>query len=617
MSNAESLLFPLHEPYANHHIPPFLALSREKAKISTSSDRDVIQIVNDGSQLTAAALERGELDISRPILVNDTPESIGMTVFRPLAVQEGLEDKVTIRHIADVIGHNWPVRVLDVEHQEELHGWTLGDLVDSFENENRPRFSDQLGKDPRLDEDKQHNRSSDSHFAKRKAATKACQTLISQQNRPRTLNQISLEFSKTKLATRVKSPKFVRDLAWQLHQPSDTPVQYYCLTSQQGCYTDFHVDFGGSHVWYHVLSGIKMFCLISPTKANLRIYEEWLGHKNQASIFLPNLIKNPQEVLMVTLNTTKTLSIPTGWIHAVYTPEDAIVLGGNFLHGFDIAIQIEINDIEERTRVVKSNRFPYFKEIHFCAGASYLQKLRVNALSKRELDNIPDLLKALDRWHYELKDATTASTISEKGPSAAALHAATINGCSSVQEFLRALREECETLKRNLNNDTETRPRLSIRLTDRKEMPPSSPRDCLLVSEAMSSGNGNEGAKLKVRDSFRIVISSAAQELHQPLPRTVKRTNPRKDDLNFVDSHDDDDWVPAGERRKLQQTQGSKRRESLSGGRQRIADGVNASIKIVRPTQGAVAPVLVQTRSPPANKKEKTTSRQRLLKKIR
>lgn len=30
-------------------------------------------------------------------------------------------------------------------------------------------------------------------------------------------------------------------------------VQKYCLISAEGSYTDFHVDFGGTSVWYHVL----------------------------------------------------------------------------------------------------------------------------------------------------------------------------------------------------------------------------------------------------------------------------------------------------------------------------------------------------------------------------
>ncbi len=35
-------------------------------------------------------------------------------------------------------------------------------------------------------------------------------------------------------------------------------VQKYCLMSVAGCYTDFHIDFGGSSVWYHVLRGQKV-----------------------------------------------------------------------------------------------------------------------------------------------------------------------------------------------------------------------------------------------------------------------------------------------------------------------------------------------------------------------
>lgn len=32
----------------------------------------------------------------------------------------------------------------------------------------------------------------------------------------------------------------------------------YCLMSVKGCYTDFHIDFGGTSVWYHVFKGCKV-----------------------------------------------------------------------------------------------------------------------------------------------------------------------------------------------------------------------------------------------------------------------------------------------------------------------------------------------------------------------
>lgn len=44
-----------------------------------------------------------------------------------------------------------------------------------------------------------------------------------------------------------------------------------------------------------------------------------------------------------------------GWIHAVYTPEDTLVFGGNFLHSFNIPMQLNIYSIEDRTRVRQSS----------------------------------------------------------------------------------------------------------------------------------------------------------------------------------------------------------------------------------------------------------------------
>ena len=35
-------------------------------------------------------------------------------------------------------------------------------------------------------------------------------------------------------------------------------VRKYVLMSVAGCYTDFHIDFGGTSVWYHVLKGAKV-----------------------------------------------------------------------------------------------------------------------------------------------------------------------------------------------------------------------------------------------------------------------------------------------------------------------------------------------------------------------
>lgn len=44
-------------------------------------------------------------------------------------------------------------------------------------------------------------------------------------------------------------------------------------------------------------------------------------------------------------------SVYAGWIHAVYTPEDSLVFGGNFLHSFGIEKQLRVAQVEDATHV--------------------------------------------------------------------------------------------------------------------------------------------------------------------------------------------------------------------------------------------------------------------------
>ena len=62
-----------------------------------------------------------------------------------------------------------------------------------------------------------------------------------------------------RLSNLVETPKIVRKLSWVenlwpeeciFERPN---VQKYCLMSVRDSYTDFHIDFGGTSVWYHVL----------------------------------------------------------------------------------------------------------------------------------------------------------------------------------------------------------------------------------------------------------------------------------------------------------------------------------------------------------------------------
>uniref|UniRef100_A0A673A522 [histone H3]-dimethyl-L-lysine(36) demethylase n=1 Tax=Sphaeramia orbicularis TaxID=375764 RepID=A0A673A522_9TELE len=205
--------------------------------------------------------------------------------------------------------------------------------------------------------------------------------------REKLYNVISLEFSHTKLANLVKRPASVDLIDWvdnmwprhlkerqrdstnaiiDMHYPK---VQKYCLMSVQGCFTDFHIDFGGTSVWYHILRGGKVFWLIPPTPQNLEMYENWVLSGKQGDIFLGDKCHDCQRI---ELKQGNTFMIPSGWIHAVYTPEDTLVFGGNFLHSFNIPMQLNIYSIEDRTRVPAKFRYPFYYEMCWYVLERYL-----------------------------------------------------------------------------------------------------------------------------------------------------------------------------------------------------------------------------------------------------
>ena len=190
--------------------------------------------------------------------------------------------------------------------------------------------------------------------------------------------------------SRVAAPRVVRqidwvDHVWPRHLKEDQEegtndlrkmkypkVQKYCLMTVAGCYTDFHIDFGGMSVWYHVLRGEKVFWLIPPTDDNLKLYEEWTLSGRQGDVFFGDSV---DKCGRVEVRAGNTLLIPSGWIHAVYTPEDSLVFGGNFLHSFAIEKQLRVAQTEELTKVPGKYRFPFFTELQWFALDKYVHAL--------------------------------------------------------------------------------------------------------------------------------------------------------------------------------------------------------------------------------------------------
>jgi hypothetical protein len=154
-----------------------------------------------------------------------------------------------VRDVARVCGAGTPIEVLDVAAQAEVPGsWTLGDWARYFHTPAAERRSG--------------------------------------------LNVITMEFSGTALARRVRAPRFVRCIDWTdtvfpgfRRTRGEYPlVQLYCLMSVAGSWTDFHLDFGGTSVWYHVHTGAKVFVFLPPTPAALEAYEAWTRDVGATSV---------------------------------------------------------------------------------------------------------------------------------------------------------------------------------------------------------------------------------------------------------------------------------------------------------------------------------------------
>uniref|UniRef100_A0AAY4E3N0 Uncharacterized protein n=1 Tax=Denticeps clupeoides TaxID=299321 RepID=A0AAY4E3N0_9TELE len=224
--------------------------------------------------------------------------------------------------------------------------------------------------------------------------------------RPKVLNVISLEFSDTKMSELVVVPEIAQKMSWvENYWPDDSffpkPfVQKYCLMGVKDSYTDFHIDFGGTSVWYHVLWGEKIFYLIKPTQENLALYEEWSSSPNQSEVFFGDKVERCYKCVV---RQGTTLLIPTGWIHAVLTSQDCMAFGGNFLHNLNISMQLRCYEMERRLKTPDLFKFPYFEAICWYVAKNLqenLKELREDRFQPPEylIKGVTALIGALKSW---------------------------------------------------------------------------------------------------------------------------------------------------------------------------------------------------------------------------
>lgn len=127
-------------------------------------------------------------------------------------------------------------------------------------------------------------------------------------------------------------------LASQIINLEDLNPSLKWLTSQITCLLVLFDLRTSLHWIVFEFQGEKVFYLVRPTPANLSLYETWVSSANQSETFFGDQVDVCYKCV---IKQGQTLFIPTGWIHAVFTPIDSLVFGGNFLHDFNISLQLQ------------------------------------------------------------------------------------------------------------------------------------------------------------------------------------------------------------------------------------------------------------------------------------
>ncbi|SCV01586.1 LAMI_0G12398g1_1 [Lachancea mirantina] len=308
---------------------------------------------NTSNVMDATDFETNFNSIAIPIKIND-PENSGMKVPDLGTLTQSdhgtARPEFSVEGLTEVLGPDYSIDVMDVQSQENSR-WPMREWNDYFTN-------------------------------------------TSAERRDRIRNVISLEVSHIDgFKTGIRRPKAVdnNDLVskvWhEIDDETEPPkVTKYILMSVANAYTDFHLDFAGTSVYYNIISGAKKFILFPPTEHNLQKYCDWCQSDHQNLIFLGDQL---EKGIAMDLRSSDLFMIPSGYIHAVYTPVDSLIIGGNFLTVRDILTQLRVVEIERLTKVPKRFTFPNFDAV-MGKTCEYL----VNS-SNRDIVSKPQILALL------------------------------------------------------------------------------------------------------------------------------------------------------------------------------------------------------------------------------
>ena len=267
--------------------------------------------------------------------------------------------------------------------------------------------------------------------------------------------------------------------------------------------------------------------------------QEWSNSNNQSDRFFGDEV---DQCFYVDLAPGNTMLIPTGWIHAVLTPEDSLVFGGNFLHGYDVRGQLRVFELERQTSVPRKFRFPMYEHLQWYAAGHYLKvgmrccawcvcgRHRVTALLQRahvQFLRHPEFSKALEDT---LAGGTQATAGTEGTLAAVGISRFELVGISALLKLLREIQRRSGVKRKAIRivKKSEvrhplllrTQPRLTARTSTNSSAPAMQPKRPQRLRAAT-----------RRRSSWR--SSLAGCRAHGPSPRHRKHRH-RRSNSSFV-----------------------------------------------------------------------------------
>jgi len=217
---------------------------------------------------------------------------------------------------------------------------------------------------------------------------------------------VDLDFHGTDLADQVEPPVTVTALDWACNdvaegrEVGDHPLQRVCSMAVAGNYTDFRLCADGRSSWQHVFTGMRNFYMVEPTDANLLAFEEWVQSENKNEVFFGDMASTCSKV---EVKEGSTLIIPTGWIFAEHTLEDAVLFGGYFLLDNLLGMQIKVADLLQRVSdpdVEQVQRgLLHARHMHYYAADVLLAGVNGDVgFPEKQLPAVAQLVNALERW---------------------------------------------------------------------------------------------------------------------------------------------------------------------------------------------------------------------------